>query len=136
MKHLKNTHGSVLLLVKLQASDCHLTKGNTPSWVLFKFLKLCKWYQIAQSIANRYDWSLTHYSLVLPIYTLWEHQKTLSNSFLQLMLAIVRGHASTWSTSLMRVKNSMRHFCLWHLLSGTLEWRKWKKDKTSNWILT
>ena len=27
------------------------------------------------------------------------------------------------------VKDSTHHFCLWNLLSGTLEWRKWKKDQ-------
>ena len=42
---MKNTHGGVLLLVKLQA-----TKSNTHPWVLFMFLKLYKWYQIVQGI--------------------------------------------------------------------------------------
>ena len=42
-KNVKNTHGGVLLLVKLQAS-----KSNTPPWVFFMFFKLYKWYQIAQ----------------------------------------------------------------------------------------
>ena len=36
------------------------------------------------------------------------------------MRAIARAHASTRATGLMRVKNSMRQFCLWHLLSMTL----------------
>ena len=33
-----------------------------------------------------------------------------------------------------RVKNSMHHFCLWHL-SGTLEWGKWKNKsiKLNSW---
>ena len=44
-KTVKNTHGGVLLLVKLQA------KINTPPWVFFTFFKLYKWYQIAQSIS-------------------------------------------------------------------------------------
>ena len=44
LKNVKNTHGGVLLLVKLQA------KSNTPSWVFFTFFKLYKWYQIAQRI--------------------------------------------------------------------------------------
>ena len=26
-------------------------KSNTPLWVLFTFLKLCKWYQMAQSVS-------------------------------------------------------------------------------------
>ena len=44
LKNVKNTPGGVLILVKLQAS----AKINTPPWVLFTFLKLYKWYQIAQ----------------------------------------------------------------------------------------
>ena len=40
------------LLVKLQA---YFTKSNTPSWVFFTFIKLHKWYQIAQRIL----WTLT-----------------------------------------------------------------------------
>ena len=32
------------------------------------------------------------------------------------------------------VKKTTRHFCLWHLLFGTLELRKWK-HQTSNWII-
>ena len=29
---------------------CNFTKSNSPLWVFFTFLKLFKWYQIAQSI--------------------------------------------------------------------------------------
>ena len=43
LKNVKNTHGGVLLLVKLQ-------KSNTPPWVFLTFFKLCKWHQIAQSV--------------------------------------------------------------------------------------
>ena len=50
-------------------------------------------------------------------------------SLINLMCVITCAHDSTLTTSLMRVKNSTCHFCLWHLLSGTLECRKWKKDK-------
>ena len=57
----------------------------------------------------------------------------LNFSFLYLIHAITSAHASTCATSLMHVKSSMRHFCLWHLLSGTLEWRKWKKNE-KHWI--
>ena len=46
LKNVKNTHGGVLILVKLQI------KINTPSWVSFTFLKLYKWYQIAQHTTN------------------------------------------------------------------------------------
>ena len=47
---MKNTHGGVLLLLKLQAETCKFTKSKTPPWVLFTFFKLHKWYQIAQRI--------------------------------------------------------------------------------------
>ena len=50
LKNVKNTHGGVFLLVKLQASVCNFTKINTPSWVFFTFFKLHKYYQIAQRI--------------------------------------------------------------------------------------
>ena len=49
---MKNTYGGVLLSVKFQAKACDFTKSNTPPWVLFTFFKLCKWYQIAQSISH------------------------------------------------------------------------------------
>ena len=51
LKNVKN-HGVVLLLVKLQAQTCNLTKSNTPLQVFFMFFKLYKWYQIAQRITN------------------------------------------------------------------------------------
>ena len=35
------------------------TKSNTPTWVIFTFFKLCKWYQIAQSITYMTPNSLT-----------------------------------------------------------------------------
>ena len=47
LKNVKTTHGGMALLVKLQA---YFTKSNTPLWVFFTFLKLYKWYQIAQRI--------------------------------------------------------------------------------------
>ena len=49
---MKNTHGEMSLLVKLQGS---LTKINNPAWVFFTFLKLYKWNGIAQRIL----WKLT-----------------------------------------------------------------------------
>ena len=53
LKNVKNTHGGVLLLVKLQAEVCNFnTKSNTPPWVFFTFFKLYKWYQTAQRITN------------------------------------------------------------------------------------
>ena len=48
LKNMKNAHGGWLLLVNLQAS-----KSNTPTWVLFTFFKLYKWYQIAQRITYK-----------------------------------------------------------------------------------
>ena len=38
LKNLKNTHGGVLLLVKLQTSACNFTKSNAPPWVFSRFL--------------------------------------------------------------------------------------------------
>ena len=52
---MKNTHGRVLLVVKLQTEDCNLTKSNIPPWVYFTFFKLHKRYQIAQSITYFYQ---------------------------------------------------------------------------------
>ena len=37
VKNVKNTHGGVLLLVKLQALVCSFTKSSTPPWVFFTF---------------------------------------------------------------------------------------------------
>ena len=37
---------------KITAESCKFTKSNTPPWVFFTFLKLCKWHQIAQSSIN------------------------------------------------------------------------------------
>ena len=53
LKNVKNTHGGVLLLVKLQAeAESNFIKSNTPPWVFFTFFKLYKWYRIAQRITN------------------------------------------------------------------------------------
>ena len=57
LKNVKNTHGGVLLLAKLQAKACNFTKSNTPSWVFFTFFKLYEWYQIAQSTTYwKFSW--------------------------------------------------------------------------------
>ena len=50
LKNVKNTHGAVLLLVKLQTEAWNFTKSNTAPWVFFTFFKLYKWHQNAQSI--------------------------------------------------------------------------------------
>ena len=46
LKNVKNVHGGVLLLVKLQALACNFSQSNTPPCVFFTFFKL----QIAQLI--------------------------------------------------------------------------------------
>ena len=50
LKNMESSHEGVLLLVKLQAEACNFTKSNNPTWDFFTFIKLYKWYQIAQSI--------------------------------------------------------------------------------------
>ena len=35
LKNVKNIHGGMLILVKLQAEACNFTKINTPPWVFF-----------------------------------------------------------------------------------------------------
>ena len=37
LQNVKNTHGGVLPLVKLQVQACNFTKSNTPPWVFFTF---------------------------------------------------------------------------------------------------
>ena len=51
------------------------------------------------------------------------------DSLLHLMYVITGAHASTCATSLMHVKHSKHHFCLWQLLPGTIEQKKWKKKQ-------
>ena len=64
LKDVKNTHGRVLLLVKLLLA---FTKNDTPPWVFFTFLKLYKRYQIAQNItyATRKTWKSTNLTFLL-----------------------------------------------------------------------
>ena len=52
LKDVKNTHGEVLFLVKLQASAYNFTKSNTWSSLFFTFFILYKWYQIPQNISS------------------------------------------------------------------------------------
>ena len=58
-KNRGNTHGGVLILVKLQAAACNFTKINTPPWVFFTVFKLYKWYKIAQRTTNQYNSSFS-----------------------------------------------------------------------------
>ena len=37
-KNVKKSHGGGLILVKLQASACNITKSNTPPWAFSRFL--------------------------------------------------------------------------------------------------
>ena len=52
LNNVKNTHGGVLLLVKLHALNLQLYRSNTPPWVFFPFFKLCTWYQIVLRITH------------------------------------------------------------------------------------
>ena len=49
-KNVKNAHGGMLLLIKLQALASNFTKTNTPPCAFFMFSKWNKWYQIVQRI--------------------------------------------------------------------------------------
>ena len=42
LKKSRSNHGGMLLLVKLMVSACSYTESNTPPWLFFTFLKLCK----------------------------------------------------------------------------------------------
>ena len=50
LKNVKNSHGGVLLLIKLLALACNITYSNTPPREFFMFLKFYKWYQIAKRV--------------------------------------------------------------------------------------
>ena len=47
-KH-ENTHRGVLVLGKVADFSLQLNKSDAPSWLFFKFSRLCKCYQIAQN---------------------------------------------------------------------------------------
>ena len=71
-KKLKNTHGGVVILVKLQAPACNFTKIKTPPWVFFTFFKWYKWCQIAQCTTNIHE--LWHQALiVMKIKRFWKN---------------------------------------------------------------
>ena len=40
LKNEKNTHGGVLILIKLQTETCNFTKSKTPACLFFSFFKL------------------------------------------------------------------------------------------------
>ena len=41
LKHIKNTRGGVIPLVKLRGETCNYNESSTPPWVSFKFFELC-----------------------------------------------------------------------------------------------
>ena len=92
---------------------CFDDNEKYPSW---KVLSVLKVFWLPKIVSWKY----------LIIENMFYHH---SISLLHLMRMIACVHISTLATSLMHVKNNMCHFCLSHLLSGTLEWRKWKKDQ-------
>ena len=51
-KNVKNVHGGVILLVKLQAEAYNFTKSNTPPWVFLTLFKMYIWNQIVQHITD------------------------------------------------------------------------------------
>ena len=55
----KITYRLYFWCVALQAKTCNFTKIKTPPWVFFTFLKLYKWYQIAQRITF-FHWEEKH----------------------------------------------------------------------------
>ena len=57
LKDVKNSHGGLILLVKLQAQACNITKSNTPPWVFFNFFKIV---QTVPNLATDHIWSLCH----------------------------------------------------------------------------
>ena len=50
LKNVKNSHGGLLVLVKLWAKAYNFTKTSIPPWVFFTCFELYKWYQITQTI--------------------------------------------------------------------------------------
>ena len=77
----------MLLLVKFQAEACNFTKSNTRPWAFFRFFKLYRWYQIAQTIPNvskfiLMKWAHLEFDVVLDTWYLVRECST-TNHFLQ-----------------------------------------------------
>ena len=89
---------------------------------------ITQWRQcfISKQMLNKKHWIFPDFVTVIFLST---EPFSRSISLLHLMHVIECAHANTLATTLMFVKNNMHHFCLWHLLSRILGWRKWKKDK-------
>ena len=101
LKNVRNTHGGVLLLVKLQALACNFTKRNTPPWMFLRFLnctndtKSRNGSQIPNRTTHHICISLTHWATLpnLPnllysyISTLLPH--IFFSSFLDIILSTI-----------------------------------------------
>ena len=74
LKNVKNTHECY----------CNFTKSNTPPWVFFTFLKLYRWYQIAQRVTYGLllIWSLTNLTLLVKIVEIIFCYSTLYQAYL------------------------------------------------------
>ena len=85
LKNVKNIHGGVSLIEKLQAKVCNFTtKINTPPWVFFMFFfKLYRWYQIAQRI------SYEHFHKKASLYT--------RSSNILLNIFLLNSNAKMWT---------------------------------------
>ena len=87
LKNVKNTHGDVLLWVKLQAEAWNFNKINTPPWVFFTFFKIVQVYQIAQHITNLALLLFScllgtfHYSLVYMFFHIKDRKKIYKPDF-------------------------------------------------------
>ena len=49
LKNLSNTHGGMLILIKLQDKACNFAKSNTLPWVFLTFFKFYKRYQTVKA---------------------------------------------------------------------------------------
>ena len=78
-------------------------------------------------------WLFTNqtHCLIITSWSLHQHNYYKASSLQCTLVGTTLMHTCqhTHTTSLMHVKNSTPHFCLLHLLSQTLQWRKWKNDK-------
>ena len=52
IKNVKNTHGRLSLLGKVQTLACNYAKSSTPPWVFFTFFKIEQMDKLAQSISE------------------------------------------------------------------------------------
>ena len=81
---------------------------------------------LLDSLCWTFDWNNTHADNLA-------RANCCTLSLIHLMHAIACTHAGTCAASLMRVKNNLCPFCLWHLLPG--HWNEEnERTKTSNWI--